>query len=38
MSNDLMDKYHVFLANLHVTVGLMKGRTLLPLPPSGMCT
>jgi len=29
-----MDKYHVFLANLHVTVGLMKGRTVLPLPPT----
>jgi dynein heavy chain len=27
-----MDKYNVFLANLHVTCGLMKGQTLLPLP------
>uniref|UniRef100_A0A0G4GMS7 Dynein-1, subspecies f n=1 Tax=Chromera velia CCMP2878 TaxID=1169474 RepID=A0A0G4GMS7_9ALVE len=34
ISTDLMDKFHVFLANLHVTVGLMKGRTQLPLPPS----
>jgi dynein heavy chain len=33
ISKDLMDKYHVFLANLHVTVGLMSGLTLLPLPP-----
>jgi dynein heavy chain len=33
ISKDLMDKYHVFLANLHVTVGLMRGQTLLPLPP-----
>jgi dynein heavy chain len=33
ISKDLMDKYHVFLANLHVTAGLMKGKTLLPLPP-----
>jgi dynein heavy chain len=33
ISKDLIDKYHVFLANLHVTVGLMSGKTLLPLPP-----
>jgi dynein heavy chain len=33
ISKDLMDKYHVFLANLHVTVGLMRGHTLLPQPP-----
>lgn len=33
ISKDLMDKYHVFLANLHVTVGLIEGKTLLPLPP-----
>ncbi|CAD7941439.1 unnamed protein product [Amoebophrya sp. A120] len=33
ISKDLMDKYHVFLANLHVTCGLMMGKTLLPLPP-----
>jgi dynein heavy chain len=33
ISKDLMDKYHVFLANLHVTAGLMKGHTWLPHPP-----
>ncbi|CAK0838245.1 unnamed protein product [Prorocentrum cordatum] len=33
VAKDLMDKYHMFLANLHVTVGLMKGHTWLPLPP-----
>eukprot|EP00929_Paragymnodinium_shiwhaense_P077081 TRINITY_DN3967_c0_g2_i2.p1 TRINITY_DN3967_c0_g2~~TRINITY_DN3967_c0_g2_i2.p1 ORF type:complete len:4576 (+),score=1729.31 TRINITY_DN3967_c0_g2_i2:93-13820(+) len=33
IKHDLMDKYHVFLANLHVTVGLMRGHTWLPLPP-----
>jgi dynein heavy chain len=33
ISKDLMDKYHVFLANLHVTAGLMKGLTWLPHPP-----
>jgi dynein heavy chain len=33
ISKDLMDKYHVFLAKLHVTNGLMKGATSLPLPP-----
>jgi len=32
ISKDLMDKYWVFLANLHVTVGLMKGHTWLPQP------
>ena len=32
ISKDLMDKYHVYLANLHVTSGLMQGKTLLPLP------
>jgi dynein heavy chain len=32
ISKDLMDKYHVYLANLHVTSGLLKGETLLPLP------
>jgi len=43
ISKDLMDKYWVFLANLHVTVGLMKGNTLLPQPqkdalPNGSIT
>merc|ERR1719197_2427254 len=33
IAKDLMDKYHVFLANLHVTAGLMKGHTWLPQPP-----
>lgn len=33
ISRDLIDKFHSFLATLHVTVGLMKGQTLLPLPP-----
>lgn len=33
IAKDLMDKYHVFLASLHVTVGLMKGHTWLPQPP-----
>eukprot|EP00931_Biecheleriopsis_adriatica_P036383 TRINITY_DN2095_c0_g1_i5.p1 TRINITY_DN2095_c0_g1~~TRINITY_DN2095_c0_g1_i5.p1 ORF type:complete len:4649 (-),score=1173.32 TRINITY_DN2095_c0_g1_i5:61-14007(-) len=33
LAKDLMDKYHVFLASLHVTVGLMKGHTWLPHPP-----
>eukprot|EP00928_Gymnodinium_smaydae_P023763 TRINITY_DN1947_c0_g1_i2.p1 TRINITY_DN1947_c0_g1~~TRINITY_DN1947_c0_g1_i2.p1 ORF type:complete len:4562 (+),score=1174.36 TRINITY_DN1947_c0_g1_i2:66-13751(+) len=33
IAKDLMDKYHVFLAKLHVAVGLMKGHTWLPLPP-----
>ena len=33
IAKDLMDKYHVFLASLHVTVGLIKGHTWLPHPP-----
>lgn len=33
VAKDLMDKYHTFLASLHVTVGLMKGHTWLPHPP-----
>jgi dynein heavy chain len=34
VSKDLMDKFHVFLAHTYVTIGQIKGRTLLPLPPS----
>ncbi len=29
-----MDKFHNFLAHLYVTIGQVKGRTLLPLPPN----
>jgi len=32
VSKDLMDKFHVFLAHTYVTIGQVKGRTLLPLP------
>jgi dynein heavy chain len=34
VSKDLMDKFHVFLAHTYVTIGQVKGRTLLPLPPN----
>jgi dynein heavy chain len=34
VSKDLMDKFHIFLAHTYVTIGQVKGRTLLPLPPS----
>lgn len=34
VSKDLMDKFHVFLAYTYVTIGQVKGRTLLPLPPN----
>jgi dynein heavy chain len=34
VSKDLMDKMHVYLAHTFVTIGQIKGRTLLPLPPS----
>ncbi|CAE7326753.1 ODA4 [Symbiodinium necroappetens] len=33
ITRDLLDKFHGFLASLHVTVGLRQGQTLLPLPP-----
>ncbi|CAE8644926.1 unnamed protein product [Polarella glacialis] len=33
ISRDLIDKFHSYLASLHVTAGLMRGQTLLPLPP-----
>jgi len=34
VSKDLMEKFHQFLAHTYVTIGQIKGRTLLPLPPS----
>jgi len=34
VSKDLMDKFNHFLAQVYVTTGQIKGRTLLPLPPS----
>lgn len=34
MSKDLMETYHQFLANLEVTIGLVEGKTNLPLPPA----
>jgi len=32
VAKDLINKFHVFVANLHVTCGLIKGLTILPLP------
>ena len=34
VSKDLMDKFHQFLANTEVTIGLVDGKTNLPLPPA----
>jgi hypothetical protein len=34
VSKDLMEKFHSFLAYTYVTIGQVKGRTLLPLPQS----
>lgn len=34
VTKDLMDKFHQFMAHTYVTIGQIKGRTLLPLPPS----
>ncbi|KAF4665135.1 hypothetical protein FOL47_004778 [Perkinsus chesapeaki] len=33
ISKDLLGKFYAFLSTLHVTHGLMEGRTVLPLPP-----
>lgn len=34
LSKDLMDKFNHFLAQVYVTIGQVRGKTLLPLPPS----
>jgi dynein heavy chain len=34
VSKDLMDKFHSFLAYTVVTIGLVQGQTVLPLPQS----
>lgn len=34
VSNDLMEKFHSFLAYTYVTMGQVSGKTLLPLPPA----
>ena len=34
VSNDLMEKFHSFLAYTYVTMGQVTGKTLLPLPPA----
>ena len=34
VSKDLMDKFNTFLAHTYVTIGQIKGTTLLPLPSS----
>ena len=38
VSKDLMEKFHHFLAHTYVTIGQVKGQTLLPLPPSDVTT
>lgn len=34
VSKDLMDKFHNFIAYTQVTIGLVGGKTVLPLPQS----
>ncbi len=34
VSKDLLDKLHFFLSNVQVTIGQIRGRTMLPLPPT----
>ena len=38
VTKDLMEKFNGFLAQVYVTMGLIKGRTLLPLPPMKVTT
>lgn len=38
VSKDLMDKFNVFLAQIQVTNGQIKGKTNLPLPPKDITT
>ena len=33
VKKDLMEKFHNFLSLVYVTIGQVRGRTLLPLPP-----
>ena len=33
MSKDLIEKFQSFLSHTYVTIGNVKGRTMLPLPP-----
>jgi dynein heavy chain len=33
VSKDLIEKFHSFLSHTYVTIGNVKGRTMLPLPP-----
>ena len=33
ISREVTENMHKFVANLYVTIGLTKGKTLLPLPP-----
>lgn len=34
VSKDLLEKLHNFMAHTYVTIGQIKGSTLLPLPPA----
>ena len=34
ITKEVVDNLHKFIANVYVTIGQMKGKTLLPLPPS----
>ena len=38
VSQDLMDRFYVFMAHTYVTIGQIKGRTLLPLPANDITT
>jgi len=38
ISKDLMEKLNGFLAQMQVSIGLIKGRTVLPLPPESTTT
>jgi dynein heavy chain, axonemal len=38
VSQDLMDRFYIFLAHTYVTIGQIKGRTMLPLPANDITT
>ena len=38
VAKDLMEKVHGFLSSVYVTIGQVRGKTLLPLPPENVTT
>ena len=38
VSKDLLEKFNTYLAQVYLTIGLIQGKTLLPLPPQRLET